>query len=129
MLDAVKTTRETAVSAENARLAATEAARQAARELKPVSVLISRQTQRLYVRQAFEPVFDAPITISDADRPLGSYVFTATARESNADDIRWSVVSLAGSHGHDRQFSHWSAMGRVGGIYWRATGQFYDALR
>src|SRR5216683_2488891 len=52
-LDAVTRTREAAVIAETARAAAAEAARQVARQSEPVSVLISRKTQRLYVRQAF----------------------------------------------------------------------------
>src|ERR1700716_3935118 len=52
-LDAVTRTREAAVIADNARVAAAGAARQAAGEFEPVSVLISRQTQRLYVRQGF----------------------------------------------------------------------------
>ena len=62
-LDAVTAAREAAVAAETARVAAAEAARQVARELEPVSVLISRKTQRLYVRQAFEPVLESPVTI------------------------------------------------------------------
>ena len=40
-------------------------------------MLISRKTQRIYVRQAFEPVLDIPVTIADADRPIGTHVFTA----------------------------------------------------
>ena len=44
-------------------MAAVEAARQASRELEPVSVLISRKTQRLYVRQGFEPILESPVTI------------------------------------------------------------------
>jgi hypothetical protein len=59
-LDAVTAAREAAVVTETARVAAAEAARQVARELEPVSVLISRKTQRLYVRQAFEPIFQSP---------------------------------------------------------------------
>ena len=58
-LDALTAAREAAVVAEKAQAAATEAARQTARELEPVSVLISRKTQRLYVRQAFEPIFES----------------------------------------------------------------------
>ena len=50
-LDAVTAAREAAGAAETARIAAAEAAHQVARELEPVSVLISRKTQRLYVRQ------------------------------------------------------------------------------
>src|SRR5882724_8183389 len=62
-LDAVARTREAVVIAETARAAAAEAARQLAREFEPISVLISRKTQRLYVRQAFEPILESPVTI------------------------------------------------------------------
>ena len=93
-LDAVTSAREAAAAAETARAAATEAARQIARELQPVSVLISRKTQRLYVRQAFEPVFESPVTIADPDRPIGTHVFTATERTTDDAKLRWSVVSL-----------------------------------
>ncbi len=79
-LDALAAAREAAVAAEATRVAAAEAARQFVRNHEPVSVLISRKTQRLYVRQAFEPILDEPITILDADRPIGTYVFTALAR-------------------------------------------------
>ena len=93
-LDAVTATREAAIAAENARVAAAEAARQVARELEPVSVLISRKAQRLYVRQAFEPVLESPVTILDADRPIGTHVFTAMERTGGDSTVRWSVISL-----------------------------------
>jgi hypothetical protein len=51
-LDAVTAARQAALVALNARAAAAEAARQVARELEPVSVLISRKTQRFYSRLA-----------------------------------------------------------------------------
>src|SRR5215467_1742158 len=44
-LDAATAAREAAAAAESTHAAAAEAARQAARELQPVSVLISRKTQ------------------------------------------------------------------------------------
>jgi hypothetical protein len=93
-LDALAAAREAALSAEKAQAAAAEAARQVARELEPVSVLISRKTQRLYVRQAFEPVLESPVTILDADRPIGTHVFTAMERTDGDNNMRWSVVSL-----------------------------------
>ncbi|WP_197033750.1 L,D-transpeptidase family protein [Bradyrhizobium sp. URHD0069] len=99
-LDAVTPAREAAAVAETVRAEAAEAARQMARELEPVSVLISRKTQRLYVRQAFEPIFDSPVTILDADRPIGTHVFTAMERSSGDTDMRWSVVSLDGGRPH-----------------------------
>jgi hypothetical protein len=99
--DALAAARDAAAAAETVRAAAVEAARAATRELEPVSVLISRKTQRLFVRQAFERIFDAPVTISDADRPVGTHVFTAMASEGDEAHIRWDVVSLEGSHGRD----------------------------
>jgi hypothetical protein len=99
-LDALTAAREAAVVAEKTQAAATEAARQTARELEPVSVLISRKTQRLYVRQAFEPIFETPVTILDADRPIGTHVFTALEGTSGDTNIRWSVVSLEGGRLH-----------------------------
>ena len=76
-LDAATLAHEALVVAETARVAAVEAARQVARGLEPASVFISRKTQRLYVRRAFEPILESPVTILDADRPIGTHVFTA----------------------------------------------------
>jgi lipoprotein-anchoring transpeptidase ErfK/SrfK len=99
-LDAVKAAREAITAAETARVAAAEAARQVMRELEPASVLISRKTQRLYVRQGFEPVLDVPVTILDPDRPIGTHIFTAMEQTGGDTKLRWSVVSLEGTHSH-----------------------------
>jgi L,D-transpeptidase catalytic domain len=98
-LDAVAVAREAAAAAERARVLATEAARKAARDLEPVSVFISRKTQRLYVRRSFEPILESPVTIQDADRPIGTHIFTAMERAGT--DIKWSLVSLVGGSPDD----------------------------
>jgi L,D-transpeptidase-like protein len=95
-LDALTTAREAAAVAEAAQVAAAEAAREVAGDREPVSVLISRKTQRLYVRQRFEPVLDVPVTILDPDRPIGTHIFTAMERSGGDTKLRWSVVSLNG---------------------------------
>jgi hypothetical protein len=92
-LDAVPPARAAAVAAEAVRAAAAAEALEAARELEPVSVFISRNSQRLHVRRAFAPVLEFPVTILDAERPIGTHVFTAMERTSSTD-LRWSVVSL-----------------------------------
>ena len=69
-----------------------------ARALEPVSVFISRKTQRLYVRQAFQPILEAPVMIQDADHPIGTHVFTAMERNDGEGDMRWSVVSMQSGH-------------------------------
>jgi len=59
-----------------------------------ISVLISRKDSKLYVRQNFAPLFDAPVTIAPSDRPLGTHVFTARIDKDDANIVHWSAVSL-----------------------------------
>jgi hypothetical protein len=112
-LDALAAARRAAVAAESARATAAEKLAELTRELEPVSVFVSRKTQRLYVRQGFRPVLDSPVTIQDADRPIGTHVFTAMER-TGGDDMRWSVVSLVGGHRDAAMESHGEARGRRG---------------
>ncbi len=63
----------------------------------PIAIFISRKEKKIYVRQDFAPLFQAPVTIADPDRALGTHVFTAM--EFVGDDhatLRWNVVSLPG---------------------------------
>jgi hypothetical protein len=114
-LDAVVFAREAAITAENARVVAAEAARKAARDLEPVSVFISRKTQRLYVRQAFQPILELPVTIQDSDHPIGTHIFTAMERSEGGNDLRWSVVSFVGS-GADKPNARRARDGDVGAM-------------
>src|SRR5262249_9112193 len=101
-LDAVAPAREAAASAEAARAAAAEAARELARSLEPVSVFISRKTQRLYVRRAFQPILETPVTITDPDRPIGTHVFTAMERINGDGGMGGSVVAVNEGQSHGR---------------------------
>ena len=60
-------------------------------------MFISRKDSKLYVRQNFAPLFDVPVTIASSDRPLGTHVFTAEVDKTDANALRWSVVSLPAS--------------------------------
>ena len=61
----------------------------------PIAIFISRKTGRIYVRQHFEPLFDAPITIDHPEKPFGTHVFTAMEYlNSEGSAFRWNVVSL-----------------------------------
>src|SRR5262249_44654674 len=76
---------------------AADLAKVAAAKKMPISVFVSRKRQRLYIRQDFEPLFDAPVTIAQPEAPLGTHVFTAlefTGPERAS--LRWNVVSLPG---------------------------------
>jgi hypothetical protein len=69
-----------------------------------IAVFISRKDAKLYVRQNFAPLYDAPVTIAPSDRPLGTHVFTAQVDKDDANILHWSVVSLpAPVRGVERQ--------------------------
>lgn len=78
------------------------AKREDVRYSKPVSVLVSRKDQRLYVRQGFDPVLEVPVVIEQADQPLGTHVFTAMSVKNGAS-LQWSVVSLNGGNADEEQ--------------------------
>jgi hypothetical protein len=82
---------------------ATKAASEAKLALEPVSVYISRATQKLYVRrnthkpwadggEVFDAPIEVPVTIRDPDKPIGTHVFTAVAR--NGAGLRWTAVTI-----------------------------------
>ncbi len=90
-----------AKAAEDKRVALLAEAHDAQRKMSPVSVFISRATQKLYVRQAFEPIFEAPITIRDPDKPLGTHIITAVDYADGNNAMRWNVVSIGGRRADD----------------------------
>jgi len=67
-----------------------------------IAVFISRKDAKIYVRQNFAPLFEAPVTITPSDRPLGTHVFTAETDEKDTNTLRWSVVSLPASRSDER---------------------------
>jgi lipoprotein-anchoring transpeptidase ErfK/SrfK len=93
-----------AVKAAEARKAATaKAALDAKLAIVPVSIYISRATQKLYVRrnthrpwpdggEVFDFSIEVPVTIRNRDKPIGTHVFTAMAR--NDAGLRWTAVTI-----------------------------------
>jgi len=90
-----------AKAAEAKRVALLAEVHAAERKMSPVSVFISRATQKLYVRQAFEPIFEAPITIRDPDKPIGTHIMTAVDYADGNGAMRWNVVSIGGRRAGD----------------------------
>ncbi|MGZ5841092.1 MAG: L,D-transpeptidase family protein, partial [Xanthobacteraceae bacterium] len=76
-LDAAAAAQNATKTAEAKRADAAKAAQEAKRALEPVSLFISRSTQRFYVRRGFEVGFEVPVTIRNSDKPIGTHVFTA----------------------------------------------------
>ena len=80
--------------AETAADAAPEIAREMARRIEPVSVFVSAKEGRVFIRQGFEPIFDAAVEIDDPGFPLGTHVFTAMAANENGTALHWSAVTM-----------------------------------
>lgn len=103
-LDAAAAAKDAAKKAEAKKAAATKAASEAKLALEPVSVYISRATQKLYVRrnthkpapdgggEVFDTSIEVPVAIRDPGKRIGTHVFTAMARSSAG--LRWSAVTI-----------------------------------
>ena len=57
--------------------------------------MISSRTGRISVRQGFEPVAEDDVEIRDPERPLGTFLFTATNwRGGSQTELDWSVIAV-----------------------------------
>lgn len=65
----------------------------------PVQVFVSRKAGKLYVRQGFEALFDAPVTIAEPDKPWGTHVFTVAAIKDNK--ARWIVLTIPSGYARE----------------------------
>ena len=103
-IDAAVAARAEARAAREASTAAEDEAKLAA--VSPVSVFISRKTQRLYVRQSFEPLFESGVTIRDPSAPIGTTLFTAVGYAGKAsDELRWNALAMYPHTAHRRSAS------------------------
>ncbi len=92
---------------------AEHAARVAERAMEPVSVFVSRKERRVFVRQGFEPVFEADVEIAEPQTPLGTHVFTATAAPDSDGAMRWVAITIPGQARAD--VAPVAGAGRAGG--------------
>jgi hypothetical protein len=102
-LDVSNLAKGAAKAAEIKKADTAKAADEANLSLQPVSIYISRATQKLYVRRAthkpvpdggevFDATIEVPVKIRNPDKPIGTHVFTAMAREGAG--LRWSAVTI-----------------------------------
>jgi hypothetical protein len=93
-IDAAEEARAAASAAQAAKVSAQNEAKLAEAKTAPVSVFISRKTQRLYVRQGFLPIFDVPISVRDPETPIGTTIYTALNYINGESELRWSALSM-----------------------------------
>ncbi|WP_031337946.1 L,D-transpeptidase [Rhodopseudomonas sp. B29] len=101
---AVTTAKDALKAAEAKKAETAKMALDAKLALEPVSIYISRATQKLYVRrnthkpapdgggEVFDTSIEVPVTIRDPDQPIGTHIFTAMAKTDAG--LRWSAVSI-----------------------------------
>ncbi len=58
-----------------------------ASKVVPISVFVSRQLGRLFVRRSFTPLFDVPIEIRDLAEPIGTHVFSVMESQNEAQQF------------------------------------------
>jgi hypothetical protein len=102
-LDAAAAAKDAAKAAESKKADTAKAASEAKLALEPVSIFISRATQKLYVRrdthkqvpdggEVFDATIEVPVTIRNPDKRIGTHVFTAVA--PNDAGLRWTAVTI-----------------------------------
>ncbi|MBO0752768.1 MAG: L,D-transpeptidase [Bradyrhizobiaceae bacterium] len=102
-LAAAAAAKDAAKAAETKKADTVKAANEAKLALEPVSVYISRATQKLYVRrnthkpwpdggEVFDASIEVPVTIRNPNKPIGTHVFTAVARSGAG--LRWTAVTI-----------------------------------
>jgi ribosomal protein L14 len=103
-LEAAAVAKEAAKTAQARKADTAKAASEAKLALEPASIYISRATQKLYVRRpthkpapdgggiVFDATIEVPVTIRNPERPIGTHVFTAVAR--NEAGLRWTAVTI-----------------------------------
>src|SRR6185369_9682298 len=102
-LDADAAAKDALKAAEAKKAAAAKAATDAKLAVEPVSIFISRATQKVYVRrnthkrwpdggEVFDFSIEAPIAIRSPEKKIGTHVFTAMAKSGDA--LRWSAVTI-----------------------------------
>jgi hypothetical protein len=107
-LDAAAAAKDAVKAAQTRKVDTAKAASEAKLALEPVSIYISRATQKLYVRHnTHKPApdgggevfatFELPVTIRNPDQPIGTHVFTAVAR--NDSGLRWTAVTIDNGDG------------------------------
>jgi lipoprotein-anchoring transpeptidase ErfK/SrfK len=102
-LDAAAAAKDVAKAAETKKADSAKVANDAKLAVEPVSVYISRATQKLYVRrnthkrwpdggEVFDSSIEVPVTIRDPNKRIGTHVFTAMGR--NDAGLRWTAVTI-----------------------------------
>jgi hypothetical protein len=108
-LDAAAAAKDAVKAAQTRKADTAKLAHEASLALEPVSIYISRATQKLYVRrnthkpapdgggEVFDFSIEVPVTIRNPEKRIGTHVFTAVARSDAG--LRWTAVTIEDADG------------------------------
>jgi hypothetical protein len=65
---------------------------------RPISVFVSLKENKLYVRQGWKALFDAPVSFEHPEQPIGTHVYTAMGLKAEGQGLRWTVISIPSSN-------------------------------
>src|SRR5262245_13945202 len=63
------------------------------RAIEPISIFVSRKAGRVYVRQQWRTIHEAPVTFKDPQDSLGTHVYVAVDTSQDGKDMRWLSVT------------------------------------
>jgi hypothetical protein len=63
------------------------------RATEPISMMISKKTGRIHVRQAWQTLHEAPVIFKDPETPLGTHVYVAVDTQEDGKAMRWLAVT------------------------------------
>ena len=63
------------------------------RRSRQLSIFISLKSQRIYIRQGFEPVYTGQIEVDDPPGAIGTHVLTAMDYDASGDGFDWQLLS------------------------------------
>ncbi len=64
------------------------------RKAGPISVYVSRKEKKIFVRHKFTPLFEAPVTFTEPNVPLGTHLYTAIELKDGSGAMRWNVATM-----------------------------------
>jgi len=82
------------IAIDNVPIPLTKPARIAEGSDRPIAIFVSRKNGRIYVRQNFAPLFDAPVQIDNPQQPIGTHVYTAMNYLPDHSTFRWTETTL-----------------------------------
>jgi hypothetical protein len=83
-----------ATETEHARKEASVALRLSEKAEAPISILVSRKAGKVFIRQAWMPIYEAPVTFTDTGPSLGTHVYLAIGPAGDGETMSWLTVSL-----------------------------------